>query len=131
MVTGVQTCALPIFGGTAILKMVRETLKERTGMGLSAAGVRGNPIRGYTFEDVLLGNRLSAVISWMLTVGWETVLCILATLASATVLEALGWHNTVGTQIVSFLSMSTRSGSRWPLSKRCILVWLTTTSPWT
>ena len=33
------------------------------------------------------GNRLSAVISWMLTVGWETVLCILATLASATVLR--------------------------------------------
>ena len=49
------------------------------------------------------GNRLSAVISWMLTVGWETVLCILATLASATVLEALGWHNTVGAQIVGFL----------------------------
>lgn len=49
------------------------------------------------------GNRLSAVISWMLTVGWETVLCILATLASATVLEALGWRNTVGAQIVGFL----------------------------
>lgn len=49
------------------------------------------------------GNRLSAAISWILTVGWETVLCILATLASATVLRALGWHNETGAQIVGFL----------------------------
>ncbi|ETJ05715.1 MAG: Cytosine/purines uracil thiamine allantoin permease, partial [Actinomyces urogenitalis DORA_12] len=49
------------------------------------------------------GNRLSAAISWMLTVGWETVLCVTATLASATVLQALGWHNQVGAQVVGFL----------------------------
>ena len=53
---GVATAILSFVdvGGAAILKMARETLKERTGMGLSAAGVKGNPIRGYTFEDVLL-----------------------------------------------------------------------------
>ena len=49
------------------------------------------------------GNRLSAAISWMLTVGWETVLCVTATLASATVLQTLGWHNRAGAQIVGFL----------------------------
>jgi purine-cytosine permease-like protein len=37
------------------------------------------------------GNRLPAVISWLLTVGWETVLTILATLATTTVLSRLGW----------------------------------------
>lgn len=37
------------------------------------------------------GNRLPAAISWVLTVGWETVLTILATLATATVFEELGW----------------------------------------
>ncbi len=42
------------FGGASVLKMAQEALKERTGMGLSAAGVGGNPIRGYTFEDILL-----------------------------------------------------------------------------
>ena len=36
------------------------------------------------------GNRLPTVISWMLTVGWETVLVILATLATATVFQRLG-----------------------------------------
>lgn len=37
------------------------------------------------------GNRLPAAISWLLTVGWETVLTILATLATAAVFERLGW----------------------------------------
>ena len=33
------------------------------------------------------GNKLPSLISWLLTVGWETVLIILATLATATVFE--------------------------------------------
>lgn len=37
------------------------------------------------------GNKLPSLVSWMLTVGWETVLTILATLATATVFERLGW----------------------------------------
>jgi NCS1 family nucleobase:cation symporter-1 len=37
------------------------------------------------------GNKLPSLISWLLTVGWETVLTILATLATATVFERLGW----------------------------------------
>lgn len=39
------------------------------------------------------GNRISAAISWMLTVGWETFLCIMAVQASATVMGALGVTN--------------------------------------
>ena len=35
------------------------------------------------------GNKLPTVISWLLTVGWETVLVILATLATATV--SISW----------------------------------------
>jgi nucleobase:cation symporter-1, NCS1 family len=37
------------------------------------------------------GNKLPAVVSWLLTVGWETVLVVLATLATATVFDRLGW----------------------------------------
>ncbi len=37
------------------------------------------------------GNKLPSLISWLLTVGWETILVILATLATATVFERLGW----------------------------------------
>jgi NCS1 family nucleobase:cation symporter-1 len=49
------------------------------------------------------GNRLPSVLSWLLTVGWETVLVILATLATATVLDRLGWGGGTGTKIVAML----------------------------
>ena len=49
------------------------------------------------------GNRLSAVISWILTVGWETFLCIMAVQATATVMGALGFENHVAAQIISLI----------------------------
>jgi purine-cytosine permease-like protein len=49
------------------------------------------------------GNRLPAAISWLLTVGWETVLTILATLATATVFSRLGWGGGTGTQVVALV----------------------------
>lgn len=49
------------------------------------------------------GNRLSAGLSWILTVGWETVLCILATLATATVLTQLGFENQTVSYIIGFV----------------------------
>jgi NCS1 family nucleobase:cation symporter-1 len=39
------------------------------------------------------GNRLPSAISWLLLVGWETVLATLAVLATATVLSRLGWES--------------------------------------
>jgi NCS1 family nucleobase:cation symporter-1 len=47
------------------------------------------------------GNRLPAAISWLLTVGWETVLTILATLATATVVSRLGWSGGTTTQVIA------------------------------
>lgn len=49
------------------------------------------------------GNRLPTLISWILTVGWETVLTILATLATATVFQRLGWGGGTGTQILALM----------------------------
>ncbi len=37
------------------------------------------------------GNRVPSAVSWLLTVGWETVLTSLAALATATVFRELGW----------------------------------------
>src|SRR4051794_24621740 len=51
----------------------------------------------------VLGNRVPAFISWMLTVGWETVLTILATLATATVFERLGWASGTLTKIIALV----------------------------
>lgn len=49
------------------------------------------------------GNRLPSAISWMLTVGWETVLTALATLAMATVFERLGWGGGTSTKIIALV----------------------------
>ncbi|MCX4911040.1 cytosine permease [Streptomyces sp. NBC_00878] len=49
------------------------------------------------------GNRLPSVVSWMLTVGWETVLTALATMATATVLDRLGWGGGTATKAVALI----------------------------
>src|SRR5689334_13897156 len=49
------------------------------------------------------GNRLTAVLSWLLTVGWETVLVVLATLATATVFTRLGWGGGTGTKVIALI----------------------------
>src|SRR6202522_105305 len=49
------------------------------------------------------GNKLPTVISWLLIVGWETVLVILATLATATVFHRLGVGGGTGTKVIALI----------------------------
>ena len=49
------------------------------------------------------GNKLPSLVSWVLTVGWETVLTILATLATATVFERLGWGGGNLTKVIALV----------------------------
>jgi len=49
------------------------------------------------------GNRVPAGLSWLLTVGWETVLVVLATLATSTVFTRLGWGGGTGTKVVALV----------------------------
>jgi len=49
------------------------------------------------------GNRVPSALSWLLTVGWETVLASLAVLATATVFTELGWDGGVLTQVVALV----------------------------
>jgi nucleobase:cation symporter-1, NCS1 family len=49
------------------------------------------------------GNRVPAVLSWVLTVGWETVLVSLATLATSTVFTQLGWGGGTATKVVALV----------------------------
>lgn len=49
------------------------------------------------------GNKLPALVSWILNVGWEIVLTVLATLATATVFARLHWSSGDGTKVVAFL----------------------------
>src|ERR1700691_152853 len=49
------------------------------------------------------GNGLPTAVSWLLTVGWETVLVILATLATATVFHRLGVGGGNGTKVIALI----------------------------
>jgi purine-cytosine permease-like protein len=49
------------------------------------------------------GNKVPSVLSWVLTVGWETVLVSLATLATSTVFTQLGWGGGTATKVVALL----------------------------
>ncbi|MDR2382060.1 MAG: cytosine permease [Bifidobacteriaceae bacterium] len=49
----------------------------------------------------VIGNRLAAVLSWILTVGWETVLTSLAVMATATIMEKLGAGSGTGIKLVA------------------------------
>src|SRR4029453_423975 len=57
------------------------------------------------------GNRVPSVLSWILTVGWETVLVSLATLATATVFTQLGWGGGDGTKVVALLVVAALVGA--------------------
>src|SRR4029078_3028629 len=49
------------------------------------------------------GNKLPTVISWLLTVGWEALLMILAVLAIATVFGHLGWPSGTATKVIALI----------------------------
>ncbi|MFD5586948.1 purine-cytosine permease family protein [Streptomyces sp. NPDC127063] len=49
------------------------------------------------------GNRMPSVVSWLLTVGWETVLVALASMATATVFGRLGWGGGTGTKVAALV----------------------------
>ena len=49
------------------------------------------------------GNRLPSFISWLLCVGWETVLMVIAVLATSTVFTRLGWGGGDGVKAVAMV----------------------------
>ncbi|HET9893476.1 MAG TPA: cytosine permease [Streptosporangiaceae bacterium] len=49
------------------------------------------------------GNKLATAIAWLVNVGWETVLVILATLAIATVSDHLGWGGGTLTKVIALV----------------------------
>src|SRR5215469_8234856 len=49
------------------------------------------------------GNKLPSLVSWLLNVGWEIILVVLATLATATVFHQLGWSSGDVTKVIAFL----------------------------
>ncbi len=49
------------------------------------------------------GNALPSLVSYLLLIGWETVLVALSTLATATIFKQLGWSSGDVTKVLAFL----------------------------
>ncbi len=47
------------------------------------------------------GQKVPGVISWLVSIGWETFLAILAVLATSTIFDRLGWGGGTGTKVVA------------------------------
>ncbi|MGA1812002.1 cytosine permease [Frondihabitans sp. 4ASC-45] len=72
---------------------------------ISVAGKRGNAPT-LTLSRAAFGvrgNRVPSILSWILTVGWETALTSTAALAVATVFEELGWNGGIVTKVVALI----------------------------
>ena len=67
------------------------------------AGKRGSAPTLVLSGGVGVGNKLPALVSWIFNVGWEIVLTVLATLATATVFAQLHWSAGTGTEVIAFL----------------------------
>ncbi|MDE3044813.1 MAG: cytosine permease [Acidobacteriota bacterium] len=49
------------------------------------------------------GNRLPSAFSWLLCVGWETALTVIAVLATSTVFTKLGWGGGTGVKVIAMI----------------------------
>ena len=47
------------------------------------------------------GQKVPGVISWLVSIGWETFLAIMAVLATATIFERLGWGGGTATKVIA------------------------------
>ena len=77
------------------------------------------------------GQKVPGVVSWLVSIGWETFLAILAVLATATIFDRLGWGGGTGTKIVAtvvvaaLIVAASVAGYHVIMRMQSILTWLT------
>lgn len=91
------------FGQAAIVTVVGITLSFLTCGVVAIAGKRGSAptmiLSRASFG--VLGQKVPGVFSYLISMGWETFLAILAVLATATVFDQLGWASGTATKIIA------------------------------
>jgi nucleobase:cation symporter-1, NCS1 family len=109
-VLGLSYAAFVLFFGLsfwqALIASVVGTIVSFFLVGLvSLAGKRGSaPTMALSRASFgVHGNALPSFVSYLVLVGWETVLVALSTLATATVFDQLGWSSGDVTKVVAFL----------------------------
>ena len=77
------------------------------------------------------GQKVPGVVSWFISIGWETFLAIMAVLATATVFDQLGWAGGTTTKVVATVVVATLivlasvAGYHTIMRLQSVLTWLT------
>ena len=77
------------------------------------------------------GQKVPGIVSWLLSIGWETFLAIMAVLATSTVFEILGWGGGLGVQIgatvavAALIVVASVLGYHTIMKLQSILTWIT------
>ncbi|GAA1146560.1 purine-cytosine permease family protein [Ornithinicoccus hortensis] len=77
------------------------------------------------------GQKVPGVFSWLISIGWETFLAIMATLATATVFGELGWSSGTTTKVIAcvviaaLIVLASVAGYHTIIAMQSVLTWLT------
>jgi NCS1 family nucleobase:cation symporter-1 len=77
------------------------------------------------------GQKVPGVISWLVSIGWETFLAILAVLATSTIFTRLGWGGGTGTKVVAavvvaaLIVSASVAGYHIIMRMQSVLTWVT------
>jgi purine-cytosine permease-like protein len=79
----------------------------------------------------VVGQKVPGVISWLVSIGWETFLAITAVLATSTIFEKLGWGGGTATKIVAavvvaaMIVLASVAGYHVIMRMQSYLTWIT------
>ena len=77
------------------------------------------------------GQKVPGVVSWLVSMGWETFLAILAVLATSTIFQQLGWGGGTGTKVIAAIVVAglivsaSVAGYHIIMRMQSILTWIT------
>ncbi|GAA5168334.1 purine-cytosine permease family protein [Ornithinimicrobium tianjinense] len=77
------------------------------------------------------GQKVPGVFSWLISMGWETFLAIMAVLATATVFDQLGWASGTATKIIAtavvaaLIVLASVAGYHTIMRLQSVLTWVT------
>lgn len=77
------------------------------------------------------GQKIPGVISWLVSIGWETFLSITAVLATATIFDRLGWGGGTSTKLIAtvvvaaLIVSASVAGYHIIMRMQSVLTWLT------
>ena len=79
----------------------------------------------------VVGQKIPGVISWLVSIGWETFLAIMAVLATATIFERLGWGGGTATKVIAavvvaaMIVLASVAGYHIIMRMQSVLTWIT------